>query len=175
MRAKAHHVYAIALGSNKPRSRKLTPRKLVAKAIKRFSRKPFDILGASRIIETPPLGPSRRRYANAAVLVKTKLAPPALLETLHQMEHKAGRNRNMRRWAARPLDLDILLWSGGLWADGRLVIPHPEIRKRDFVLAPLVQVAAEWRDPLSGLTARQLLARLHKARKKCARKSGKSG
>jgi 2-amino-4-hydroxy-6-hydroxymethyldihydropteridine diphosphokinase len=160
------HIYAIALGSNQPRSRKLTPRRLVAKAMERLSKKPFNALMVSRIIETPPLGPSLRRYANAAVLVETKLAPPELLRKLNKMERKAGRHHHARKWSARPLDLDILLWSGGIWADDDLIIPHPEFRKRDFVLRPLAQVAPAWRDPLTGLTPRHLLARLHKSRKK---------
>ena len=160
------HIYAIAFGSNQPRSRKLTPRRLVAKAMKRLSKKPFSALAVSRLIETPPLGPSRRRYANAAMLVDTKLSPPELLRKLNKMERKAGRHRRARKWSARTLDLDILLWSGGIWADDDLIIPHPEFRKRDFVLRPLAQVAPAWRDPLTGLTPRHLLAHLHKSRKK---------
>tara|TARA_R110000782_G_scaffold78276_9_gene155617 strand:+ start:42149 stop:42658 length:510 start_codon:yes stop_codon:yes gene_type:complete len=159
------HIYAIALGSNQPRSRILTPRKLVEQAIDRLSRKPFHALAASRILDTPPLGQSRRRYANATMLIETELAPDRLLKRLKRMEHKAGRRRSMR-WAARPLDLDIVLWSGGFWADDGLIIPHPAFRERDFVLAPLTQIAPGWRDPFSGRTISQLRACLKKARKK---------
>jgi len=164
-----NHIYAIAIGSNQPRSRALTPRRLVERAMERLSRKPFHALAASRILDTPPLGPSRRRYANATMLIETELAPDRLLERLKRMELKAGRRRSMR-WAARPLDLDIVLWNGGFWADEGLIIPHPAFRERDFVLAPLAQIAPGWRDPLSGRTISQLRARLKKARK-----TGKAG
>jgi len=166
-----HHIYAIALGSNQPRSHRLPPHELVRKAIKRLSRKPFTLLACSKPVETLPLGPSRRRYTNAAILVKTRLDPPRLLKKLNKMEHKAGRQRRARKWAPRTLDLDIILWSGGIWAKDDLVIPHREFRGRDFVLRPLVQVAPRWRDPLSGLSMRQLFARLQKSR----RKTGKAG
>jgi 2-amino-4-hydroxy-6-hydroxymethyldihydropteridine diphosphokinase len=61
------------------------------------------------------------------------------------------------------LDLDLVLWSGGAWASDRLVLPHPEFRRRTFVLAPAATIAPAWRDPLTGLTVRQLGARLNRA------------
>ena len=60
------------------------------------------------------------------------------------------------------LDLDIILWSEGSWG-GVPTIPHPSFRERLFVLAPLAEIAPAWRDPLSGLTVRQLLHRLARA------------
>jgi 2-amino-4-hydroxy-6-hydroxymethyldihydropteridine diphosphokinase len=62
------------------------------------------------------------------------------------------------------LDLDIVLWSGGSYAAPDLIVPHPLFRVRDFVLAPAAQIAASWRDPVTGLTVRQLHARLVRAR-----------
>ena len=58
------------------------------------------------------------------------------------------------------LDLDLVLWSGGCFAAPGLVIPHPLFRNRAFVLAPAVQIAPRWRDPVTGLSVRQLHARL---------------
>jgi 2-amino-4-hydroxy-6-hydroxymethyldihydropteridine diphosphokinase len=61
------------------------------------------------------------------------------------------------------IDIDILLWSEGAWEGPGLVIPHPEMRMRRFVLDPLAEIAPLWRDPISGATVRQLRARLAKA------------
>ena len=82
------------------------------------------------------------------------------------LERAYGR-RPGRRWGPRVLDLDIILWSGGAWGERRLTVPHPRFRERDFVLVPLVQVAPGWRDPVSGLSVRQLAAR--RRRKTCTR------
>jgi 2-amino-4-hydroxy-6-hydroxymethyldihydropteridine diphosphokinase len=62
------------------------------------------------------------------------------------------------------LDLDIILWSGGAWGGPGPIVPHPEYRGRAFVLAPLAEIAPGWRDPLTGATVRQLLARLNARR-----------
>ena len=117
----------------------------------------------SVIHTTTPLGPGKRRYANAVALIETDLDPPALLAHLKAIEHAHGR-RPGRRWGDRPLDLDIIGWSGGIWASRTLSIPHPAFRQRRFVLAPLVEIAPGWRDPVTNLTARQLLARLDRRR-----------
>lgn len=122
----------------------------------------------SRVVESAPLGPSIRRFANAIVLVETGEAPPVLLARLKTIERAAGRRRG-RRWGARVLDLDIVLWSGGRWRSRGLVVPHGAFRERAFVLDPLVEVVPEWRDPVTGLTVRQLAARLAKARAKVDR------
>ncbi|MBB6123607.1 2-amino-4-hydroxy-6-hydroxymethyldihydropteridine diphosphokinase [Sphingobium subterraneum] len=154
-------LYALGIGSNQARSARLTPRAMVNAALADLAQPPFSLIARSTIINTAPLGPSLRRYANAAALVATDLPPPAVLAALKSMERAAGR-RQGRRWAARPLDLDILLWSGGR-VDGRsLTIPHPAFRSRDFVLRPLQQVAPRWRDPITALTTRHLHARAKK-------------
>ncbi len=124
------------------------------------------LLAASSIITTPPLGPGKRSYANAVAVLKTDLDPPALLAHLKIVERTHGR-RPGRRWGDRPLDLDIIGWSGGIWASRTLSIPHPAFRTRRFVLAPLVEIAPDWREPVTGLSARQLLA--HLDRKKALR------
>jgi 2-amino-4-hydroxy-6-hydroxymethyldihydropteridine diphosphokinase len=164
MGKKARHLYAIALGSNRARSARLMPRRMVEKAMERLSREPFRAVAHSRIIETAPLGPSLRRYSNAAMLIETRLDPEEMLAKLHRMERKAGRHRRCRAWSARPLDLDIVLWSGGMWSSDELVIPHPAFRERAFVLKPLASIARDWRDPVSNLGMIHLLARLKKPR-----------
>lgn len=140
------------------------PRSILQQAIAALEMADIDVFAQSRIIESAPIGPSRRRYANAAALIATDLEPVALLERLGNIERHFGRISLGQRWRARPLDLDIILWSGGLWESAApdLAIPHPAFRQRGFVLAPAVEIAADWRDPLSGLTVRQLFHRLNR-------------
>lgn len=145
--------FAIALGSNRL-SRHGAPAATVRAAA--------EAIGAARLSKvrsTPALGPAGRGFANAVALVETKLDPPALLAELKRVERDFGR-RGGRRWGPRVLDLDIVLWSEGPWAAGGLVVPHPEFRRRRFVLEPLAEIAPLWRDPISGATVRQLLYRL---------------
>lgn len=151
------YLYAIALGSNR-RGRHGNPVQNVRAAA--------EAIGAdhlSCIRATPALGPAGRGFANAAAILESSLDPPALLARLKQTERAFGRRRG-RRWGPRVLDLDILLWSEGPFEDGGLVIPHPEFRRRSFVLDPLAEIAPDWRDPLTGLTVRQLRARLARPR-----------
>ena len=149
--------YAIALGSNRRHGRHGGPGGVVIAAIDAL-RELGEIEVVSTITATPALGPAGRSFANAVALFSTDLLPDALLDAVKAIERTFGR-RGGRRWGPRVLDLDIILWSEGLWG-GAPVIPHPAFRSRLFVLAPLNEVAPDWRDPLSGLTVRQLLHRL---------------
>jgi 2-amino-4-hydroxy-6-hydroxymethyldihydropteridine diphosphokinase len=157
------HLYAIGLGSNRPLRAHLPPRRIIAAAMAWLNMPPFHCLAASPIIATAPLGPSTRVYANAAALIATHLPPPALLAALHKLEAQFGRRR-ARRWGARTLDLDILLWSGGRYRDRRLTIPHVAMAQRTFVLEPLAHIVPRWREPQSGQSVRQLAARQAKSR-----------
>ena len=150
--------YALALGSNR-RSRHGSPAETVRAALEALG-----VDAASPILTTPALGPAGRSFANAAALLSSDLEPPELLDRVKAVERAFGR-RAGRKWGPRVLDIDILLWSGGAWAEPGLVVPHPEMRRRLFVLAPLAAVAPEWRDPLSGATVRQLLHRLRRPRR----------
>lgn len=114
---------------------------------------------AAPIVASAPVGPSIRRYANAVALIASAESPPELLARLKRIERAFGRRRG-RRWGARVIDLDILLWSGGAWGSRDLTIPHVALRDRDFVLGPLAALVPGWRDPVSGLTVRQLYRRL---------------
>lgn len=122
------------------------------------------VLAAAPVLLTDPLGPSLRRYANAAALVETLLEPPAMLALAKRIERAFGRRPGGQRWAARVLDLDLVLWSGGAYAGPGLTIPHPLFRDRVFVLGPAAAIAPRWRDPMTGLTLRQLHARLTRPR-----------
>ena len=111
--------YAIALGSNRP-GRHGMPADEVRAAVAALG---DGVRGVSAIITTAPLGPSIRAFANAVVLVESAMAPPAMLRHLKAIERAFGRRRG-RRWGARVIDLDIVLWSGGRWRSAGLVVPH---------------------------------------------------
>ena len=159
--ASAPHLYAIALGSNRRHGRFGAPERVIDSALDALGDGGVDVLTDSGVIESDALGPSLRRYANAAALIETMLAPPALLAMLKSIERDFGR-RSGQRWGARVLDLDIILWSGGLWSTRTLSIPHPHWRARRFVVDPLASIAPDWRDPLSNLTVRHIAHRLRK-------------
>ena len=146
--------YAIALGSNR-RSRHGSPARTLEAALAAIDGVAF----VSAIRSTPAMGPAGRSFANAVALVRSPLAPDAMLASLKRIEREFGR-RAGRRWGARVLDLDLILWSGGIWPGPGPTLPHPAFRARAFVLQPLAELAPGWRDPITGATVRQLLARL---------------
>lgn len=155
------HDYLISLGSNKRHAALGSPREAVGTAFAALA-EIGPVTARSRIVESAPLGPSLRRYANAAAVVEGALDPDEMLALLKQIERRFGARRG-QRWSARVLDLDIVLWSGGAWSSPELTVPHREFRRRSFVLGPAAQIAGDWRDPLSGLSLRQLNARLTRA------------
>lgn len=152
--------YLIALGSNVRHHRHGNPEAVLRAALGALKREGVRILQASPVLRSAPLGPSRRRYANGAALVESRLEPDELLALLKHVERDFGRREGGQRWSSRVLDLDIVLWNAGAWSGPGLTVPHPAFRERDFVLRPAATLAPHWRDPLTGLTLRQLHARL---------------
>ncbi|QXF12046.1 2-amino-4-hydroxy-6-hydroxymethyldihydropteridine diphosphokinase [Sphingopyxis terrae subsp. terrae] len=156
-------LYAIGLGSNRRHVRFGDPRRVLLAALAALESDDIEPVDASPIVASAPIGPSRRRYANAVALVASPLSPPEMLDRLKAIETAFGRRRG-QRWGARTLDLDILLWSEGAWSDAALTVPHAAMTMRDFVLGPLRMIAPAWRHPLSGQSVRQLAARLSRAK-----------
>jgi len=106
-------------------------------------------------------------FVNAAALVRTTLSPEALLRLLHAVEAKHGRRRGPVALASpqdRPLDLDLLLYDDLLLATERLVVPHPRMAQRLFMLTPLAEIAEGRLHPASGKTIGALLAELQRSR-----------
>jgi 2-amino-4-hydroxy-6-hydroxymethyldihydropteridine diphosphokinase len=139
------------------------------------------ILAASHLYDTVPLGPGRQSpYLNAVLLSAAHLGPAALLRLMKRLERRAGR-RLSTRWGPRCLDIDILDFGGRRlgWsrrrlerrAPGRLVLPHPQIDRRAFVLIPLLEVHPHWQHPTLSATGRALLARLPPASRRGVRRS----
>jgi len=156
--------YVIALGSNRRHHRHGSPRAVIAAAADALGHmKGIKIIATAPVFTTAAVGPAGRSFANSALLLKSNRAPGKLLEKLKEIERGFGRRRT-RRWGPRVLDLDIILWSGGIWADNHLAIPHHAFRERRFVLDPLVKLVPDWRDPRDGFTIRQLRARLLRAK-----------
>jgi 2-amino-4-hydroxy-6-hydroxymethyldihydropteridine diphosphokinase len=129
---------------------------LAARRIRAGSR--VALLRASRVWDAAPMGPPQPRYLNAALEIETELTPGALLVLLQAIEQDAGRVRGPVRWAARTLDLDILLYGDQLVRRRGLVVPHPGIVLRRFVLAPLAELCPDRVVPGTGRTVAQLLA-----------------
>lgn len=153
------HSYVIALGSNMRVPGVGGPRAVLGAALDVLDHRGLVLRSVSRIRSSLPVGPSSRRYANGAALVASRRDPSEMLALLQEVEEAFGRRRRGATWRARQLDLDIVLWNGGIWRSPALVIPHPHFRMRDFVLQPAAEVAPKWRDPVTGLTLRQLASR----------------
>ena len=159
--SRATHLYAVAIGSNQPHGRHGRPTGVVEAAIARLDAD-FGLFDASPIMLNPAHGGAGRDFANAVAIVESALDPPAMLRALKSLERDFGRRRG-RRWGARVLDLDLVLWSGGRFQTRGLTIPHQQLAKRSFVLQPLAAIAPSWRVE-GALTARHLAHRLAQRR-----------
>jgi 2-amino-4-hydroxy-6-hydroxymethyldihydropteridine diphosphokinase len=151
-------IVLVAIGSNRPHGRHGAPAGVVRAAIAALPGVGCQVQAVSPIIATAPLGPGTRRYANAVVALDWPHGLPGLLALLKAIERGFGRRRG-QRWGDRVLDLDIIAAGDAVVRTRSLTVPHRELARRRFVLDPLVRVAPGWRDPVSGLTARQLRAR----------------
>ncbi len=161
------HTYLIALGSNMRVPGVGAPRAVLGAALEALEDAGFAVLAAAPIIDSDPIGPSLRRYANSACVVESDRGPLQALAQLQKIERQFGRTRAQRRgqrWRARALDLDIALWSGGCWQSSELEIPHRELLRREFVLRPASAVAPHWIIPGANWTVNQAYAKLKKPR-----------
>jgi 2-amino-4-hydroxy-6-hydroxymethyldihydropteridine diphosphokinase len=114
------------------------------------------ILGQSSWYLTQPVGlDDPEWFINGVFLLETGLAPRELLETLLKIETRLGRERT-KKWGPRTIDLDILFYDDWVIREVDLVIPHPELKKRRFVLDPLSEIAPDLIHPVIGNTIREL-------------------
>ena len=151
----------VGIGANLESARYGAPRATVEAALAALPRAGIAVLAHSRWFESAPVPPSDQPwYVNGVALVASRLPPRALLDRLHAIEAEFGRVR-LARNEARVLDLDLLAYGAirAAEADG-LVLPHPRLAERAFVLLPLADVAPDWRHPATGLALADMLASL---------------
>jgi 2-amino-4-hydroxy-6-hydroxymethyldihydropteridine diphosphokinase len=153
-------VILLGIGGNLPTAEYGSPRETLTAALAALADRRIGVLARSRWYRSEPMPPSAQPwFVNAVAILETALEPVALLDALLALEAQFGRVRGARN-APRSLDLDLLDYDGRLIDSERLVLPHPRLHERRFVLAPLVEVAPAWRHPRLGLGAGELLARL---------------
>jgi 2-amino-4-hydroxy-6-hydroxymethyldihydropteridine diphosphokinase len=117
------------------------------------------VLRVSSRYETEPVGRTDQpAFVNLAAEIETAFEPLELLNAVKDIELRIGREPGPR-WGPRVIDIDIVLWGARVLATERLTLPHPEFRRRGFVLVPLAEIAPEAVDPVTGLTVAELAAR----------------
>ncbi|AVO38397.1 2-amino-4-hydroxy-6-hydroxymethyldihydropteridine diphosphokinase [Pukyongiella litopenaei] len=169
----------IALGGNLPFGDR-SPVVTLGRAVAAMAGLDISIRGLSRFFATPcfPAG-AGPDYVNAVVAVETAMEPGALLTALHGIEARFGRAR-ARRWGMRTLDLDLVAYGDRVLPDAtvqtrwrhlpaeaqvratpdRLILPHPRLQDRAFVLVPMADVAPGWTHPLTGHSVARMCAAL---------------
>jgi 2-amino-4-hydroxy-6-hydroxymethyldihydropteridine diphosphokinase len=150
--AVTHQVY-IGVGSNVGNKKEN-----FLEALTRLAKLPdTKILKESSLYESEPLGDSKDWYVNGAIEIETRFKPEMLLKKFKNIERAMGRKKVKKRWGARIIDLDILLYDAAVVKKKNLRIPHAEMPTRKFVLIPLSEIAPQVVHPELGVTISELL------------------
>lgn len=149
----------VALGANLP-SRFGSPLETLRAARQAMQNAGVRVVSSSGVWLTAPVPLSDQPwYHNAVVRVETSLSPWALLETVQAIENEFGRVRSVRN-APRVIDIDLIAYNGSILDKPELIVPHPRMHQRAFVLLPLREVAEGWTHPVSGATLDELIVNL---------------
>ncbi|MGH9719396.1 MAG: 2-amino-4-hydroxy-6-hydroxymethyldihydropteridine diphosphokinase [Bryobacteraceae bacterium] len=133
---------------------------MIQRAVGRIHAPDLAVKLVSSIYETEPIGPKHQGwFLNAVAEVETDLFPLQLLSRLQKVELELGRKR-LASQGPRSIDIDILLYGGFVIRSARLVVPHPRMHERRFVLEPLAELAPELRHPGLRSTIRELLSKV---------------
>lgn len=156
------------------------PHETLQIALKLINQRQFDVLRVSSWWRTPAFpAESGDDFVNAVAAFQSALPPPEVLSQLHEVEAELGRVRQ-KRWEPRSCDLDLIAYGDQIAPDkaeverlmalgltaidqpppDQLVLPHPRMHERGFVLAPMAEVAPDWRHPILGRTTAEMLATL---------------
>lgn len=147
-----HQVY-IGIGSNLGKKKEN-----YLEALTRIAKLPdTKIVKESSLYESQPFGDSKEWYVNGVIEIATEFKPEMLLKKCKNIERAMGRKKVRKRWGARIIDLDILLYDTLKLEKKNLKIPHPELPNRKFALIPLSEVAPQVIHPVLGVTISELL------------------
>ncbi|MGA8398632.1 MAG: 2-amino-4-hydroxy-6-hydroxymethyldihydropteridine diphosphokinase [Stellaceae bacterium] len=150
----------IGIGSNLTAPPAKTPLETAQLGLAALAAPHIEPVACSSWYESAPVPASDQAwFVNAVALISTDREPEALLARMLEVEARFGRVRGERN-AARTLDLDLLDYDGLIIDTPKLILPHPRLHERRFVLDPLGEIAPHWRHPRLGLVAAELLARL---------------
>ncbi len=167
----AKHIF-VSLGANTQGCWGV-PYDTLCRSLNELERCGINIVGCSSVYRTRSHARAGRMPAfyNAVILIRANLAVGSLLRRLKEIERRAGR-RLSPRWSRRPLDLDIIdhggrvmSWPRATGHGGPIVLPHPLMHQRGFVLVPLAEIAPLWRHPVLGASAANLLRRAPRLRR----------